>query len=564
MLLFLFLVFGFSFSFYSDGIFNFENSNGGGGGMCAGCTVAVKLLKGISDYQEMPIEKLLDEICTIFKEKPEWEKKCVGFIDVLEPLLIQFIEIEISPDEICRKMKFCENFEQCTLFPDSGKNHFYDTRTLSEKEFTSALSALEELKRVIIRDKTDPHHQWPYDPIPDVDSDSDGFSPDYLARGSAWRGKDCDDENANVYPGRKVNPSSNSAAGLDYNCNGIKGIDNSTQMAYEDLLCGESDRRGLIAIGDSVTAHFHIPPELFYPNVSLDSLSKFVIPFLMNEVDWPELSLYTGYMNDSTGYCTGPVDSVYLHLRNDHNLCNHRDYQNLGVNGARSSKLGDFAQLMSRNPNTDHPVVVISAFVGDDVCTPHHSFDAMTQPQEFYNNIVRGLKILDTKVPKGSFVVMVGLVKGTALYYYLHGLKHPIGVPYPVVYDYLNCLESNPCWGWCQTNATIRNMTQQHADLLNDQYIKIMNSGMKFENFKYYYISSQEIQMECIKEWGSEGHDLAQLIEPVDGFHPSQILNSLMGKKYYEKIMQLDSSILGAVNPNNPKIKELFKNQGGH
>jgi acyloxyacyl hydrolase len=43
-------------------------------------------------------------------------------------------------------------------------------------------------------------------------------------------------------------------------------------------------------------------------------------------------------MNDTTGDTPGVVDSFYLRVR-ERNHCNHRDYQNLCVNGARSGAM---------------------------------------------------------------------------------------------------------------------------------------------------------------------------------------------------------------------------------
>lgn len=41
----------------------------------------------------------------------------------------------------------------------------------------------------------------------------------------------------------------------------IKGRDKRTGRPYEDLYCGNSKPMGVAALGDSVTAHFHIPYE---------------------------------------------------------------------------------------------------------------------------------------------------------------------------------------------------------------------------------------------------------------------------------------------------------------
>jgi hypothetical protein len=103
--------------------------------------------------------------------------------------------------------------------------------------------------------------------LPLLDSDGDAFAPtgkgnDSLiarrARGSHWRGADCNDLVASVYPGRRA------GADLieDTNCNGIHGGGEGIP-SYEEKWCAHSSPRGVIALGDSATAHFHIPPALF-------------------------------------------------------------------------------------------------------------------------------------------------------------------------------------------------------------------------------------------------------------------------------------------------------------
>ena len=93
--------------------------------------------------------------------------------------------------------------------------------------------------------------------LPDVDGDR--FSGERAElRGYHWRGRDCDATNPFIYPGR----SSRAAASeeVDHDCNGISGVDEGTGESYEEMLCAGTDRRGIAIIGDSATAHFHVPP----------------------------------------------------------------------------------------------------------------------------------------------------------------------------------------------------------------------------------------------------------------------------------------------------------------
>jgi acyloxyacyl hydrolase len=42
-------------------------------------------------------------------------------------------------------------------------------------------------------------------------------------------------------------------------CAGIYG--GNETGSYEDLFCKDVPQRGLVVLGDSATAHFHIPPQ---------------------------------------------------------------------------------------------------------------------------------------------------------------------------------------------------------------------------------------------------------------------------------------------------------------
>jgi acyloxyacyl hydrolase len=56
----------------------------------------------------------------------------------------------------------------------------------------------------------------------------------------------------------------------------------------------------------------------------------------------------------------------------------HRDYQNLGVNGANSFDVEPNSHFLSRNQTNDHPLTVIVGMFGNDVCTSSHTVDEMT------------------------------------------------------------------------------------------------------------------------------------------------------------------------------------------
>jgi acyloxyacyl hydrolase len=138
--------------------------------------------------------------------------------------------------------------------------------------------------------KLDPNFSF-YDPskggnrtLPVVDVDGDRFSPsEMLVRGSHWRGRDCNDEEKDIFPGRyDINPN------IDSNCNGIYGKD-ERGISYEDLYCYNSSARSIITFGDSASSGFHIPADwLKFQNLSI------IVDTIKNEFDWPHTSWSTG------------------------------------------------------------------------------------------------------------------------------------------------------------------------------------------------------------------------------------------------------------------------------
>jgi acyloxyacyl hydrolase len=89
--------------------------------------------------------------------------------------------------------------------------------------------------------------------FPAFDLDNDTYSDISTFRGYHWRGSDCNEVDASVYPGRKAGSHL-----LDRDCNGIFGLDNRGRL-YEEKFCSQYKRMGVAVIGDSAGAHFSIP-----------------------------------------------------------------------------------------------------------------------------------------------------------------------------------------------------------------------------------------------------------------------------------------------------------------
>jgi len=251
------------------------------------------------------------------------------------------------------------------------------------------------------------------------------------------------------------------------------------------------------------------------------------------------------------------------------NRCNHRDFQNLGVNGARSGAMADqLDQTLQRDPLTDHPLLLVYELIGNDVCNGHHTFQTMTTPEEFYQNNLQAFQYLDSMVPFGTRVLALGLANGSVLYNAMHDRIHPIGalnndVTYTAVYDYLNCLYISPCWGWMNSNATVREITTNKAMILSTT-LQNLTETEKFENMTVQYMSFADLINTVIDLWHQEGGETWQLIEPVDGFHPNQIANALLAQVIWKELEVNYTDILPPVNPHNADIINTFGDQGGY
>jgi len=221
---------------------------------------------------------------------------------------------------------------------------------------------------------------------------------------------------------------------------------------------------------------------------------------------------------------------------------------------------------LKRNQTLDHPLMLAYALVGNDVCNGHYGLGSMTTPQEFYQNVIEALNYLDTILPAGSHIQFIGLVDGRVLWNNMHDRIHPIGatnndVTYADVYEYLSCLEINPCWGWLNPDPYWRNATTERANQLNAVYLEII-ANHTYTNFDMTYFPTPI--SEIISIWEAQGGEAWQLIEPIDGFHPDQIANALIAQYQWELLQTNYTYLIPPLNPNNQKIQSYFGNQGGY
>ena len=90
------------------------------------------------------------------------------------------------------------------------------------------------------------------------DLDKNKFGTEITFRGSSWRGRDCDDFSSSIHPGAQIVQGDSIG---DHTCNGIYGMNSASGRPWEEELCNETQRMGIAILGDSISAHFHIPEQ---------------------------------------------------------------------------------------------------------------------------------------------------------------------------------------------------------------------------------------------------------------------------------------------------------------
>ena len=521
---------------------------------CGACTAVVGIVRQVMKVHSCNATSAVSKFCS-FLPFP-LGATCTGVSALMNPVVVPLVEEGESPEVICHAIHFCQDDQtMCHLFPQ--KYHGSKRRDHIRKVVATHAHKVGSFDICTyipaICTVFDQHR-------PAFDHDDDGFSTFEELRGTHWRGKDCNDWSASTYPGK-----ASSDGFVDENCNGIYGMNTTTWQPYEDSLCKGSGAMGVGVLGDSVSLHFHIPRS--YVNVS--ELSAEVMAHTMrlfgNEAGWPMLSWMTGYANVSDyapDIPSGPMVSVYSKMV-QRNKCNHRDYQNIGVNGYTSFDLYNLTQAVARNRTADKPMLLVFAMVGNDICTAYN-FENMTKPQEYHDNIVRAVFRADELLPSGSHIVLIPIADARILYNEMHNRIHPLGwvnkdITYRNFYDYFNCVGYSPCWGWMNHEESIRNQTFEVASKLNAQLpIIIAETRNKTKNVKVHYYGALFDQ--AIKSYSG---DKASLIDEVDGFHPSQLGTALFGQTLWDAMIA-EGEIIPPMNPHNFEIVTRFGDQGGY
>ncbi|XP_028645112.1 acyloxyacyl hydrolase isoform X1 [Grammomys surdaster] len=549
----------------------YENQPGASysqGQSCLGCVVVISVIEQLAEVHNSSVEVAMERLCSYLPEKLFLKTSCYLLVQTFGSDIIKLLAKAMKADVVCHALEFCKQDavqSQCRLYPhpqEAWESELKKARQVLRRSSTMKyprsgrnICSLPFLTKICQKIELSIKKAVPF-----KDDDSDKYSVFPTLRGYHWRGRDCNDGDKTVYPGRRPD---NWDIHQDSNCNGIWGIDPEDGIPYEKKFCEGSQPRGIILLGDSAGAHFHIPPEwLTASQMSVNSF--FNLPSaLTDELNWPQLSGVTGFLDSTSGI---EEKSIY-HLLRKRNHCNHRDYQSISKNGASSRNLKNFIESLSRNQALDHPAIVIYAMIGNDVCNGKaDTVPEMTTPEQMYANVMQTLKHLNSHLPNGSHVILYGLPDGTFLWDSLHNQYHPLGqlnkdVTYAQVFSFLSCIQVNPCNGWMSSNKTLRTLTSERAEQLSNTLKKIATTET-FANFDLFYMDFAF--HEIIEDWKERGGQPWQLIEPVDGFHPNEVASFLLANRFWKKIQLQWPHVLGKENPFNSQIEEVFGDQGGH
>jgi len=148
------------------------------------------------------------------------------------------------------------------------------------------------------------------------------------------------------------------------------------------------------------------------------------------------------------------------------------------------------------------------------------------------------------------------------LYDATHTHVHPIGVPYPDLYDALSCNGCNPCWGWLNSNETWRNFTSARAANLTAVYDEVIAESSGAFAFDMYRLELDYFAL--VADYVAAGGSAFDIIEPGDGFHPSQTGNALFAEVIWQDLTQNRPGWLPSLNPFNGNISAIFGDQGGY
>lgn len=506
------------------------------GKLCVACTLGLTIAENEARKEEKPISQMLAKACKLLPSSVSGI--CTMIVDSFTPILIEKLLDKYDPDTVCSThLKVCK---ECRI-DNQPTGSAFAPAGFHQQLVARALSSLMQFQLTWPRTK-EGSSAFGSNVLPTLDNDGDFFSPSHkITRGADWRGEDCDDHNKAVHPGVYDTTEA------DWNCNGIYGSSPDTGFTFEQMWCAQSQSRSLAFFGDSASAGFEISSEW----LNLDNLTL-LGQALLDELDWPMKAWGSGW-DISVGNL-----SIYRGMV-DNNRCNRGDFQSMAKNGAEIRDLGQYQVSDFDCAPTNKPVSAIIGYIGNDVC--HDNLQDMTTPAEFRTRLLDGLTQLDKKVPKGSFVVLLGLVDGRILFNTLHNQIHPLGVTYEQFYDFLDCTNSNPCRTWLTSDEVSRNATSARAAELDAVIEDVVKNG-QFSNFKLGFMDFTELVEDGFEIIERQGIPRKFLISAMDGFHPSiGVGHRVIADVLWTHIKEKFPEFVGPFNPHNNDIRGKFGNQ---
>lgn len=294
----------------SSGYGNWPDTRHSNGHTCIGCVLVVSMIEQLAQVHNSTIQISMERLCSYLPEKLFLKTTCYLVVHIFGPDITKLFRADMNADVVCHTLEFCKQDPGqplCHLYPlpkeawtftlEKARQIVKKSPALMYSRSGSDICSLPFLAKICQKIKLTIQNSVPF-----KDADSDKYSDFPTLRGFYWRGRDCNDSNKMAYPGRRPD---NWDSYQDSNCNGIWGVDPKDGIPYEKKFCEGSQPRGVILLGDSAGAYFHIPPDwITASQMSLKSFFNLPIA-LTNEFDWPQLSGTTGFLY-STSRCILP------------------------------------------------------------------------------------------------------------------------------------------------------------------------------------------------------------------------------------------------------------------
>ena len=490
---------------------------------CIFCLMIVHAIEQYSTENNVSVDEfVLDDYCGLFDSSVE--SLCRASMLSNGPSFLRSLDKSTNPDNVCRDLALCSNPE-CNLYP-----------------VTEA--------PILLRQTRSPNTNNVRVPVPGpdpiMDADSDGFSTKVAERGGYfWKGRDCDDDDSQIYPGRRANPYTDRS--IDYNCNGIYAYIPNTGVTYDASFCGDSTNLGIAVAGGSVGTHFELPARWFNASDWNNPPQGNVASLLLDNFDTPQFGAFTGTCSDPT---VQPCRSLYTYLV-DNNKCNFNDYQNIAVDRSNMHSTTLFIKNLLRNKNLDSPLLLVLELVREDICSD------MTSPESFRQGLEEILAYLDSTLPTGSHLVILGLPEQDD-YAIIKDEIHISGVTYAKFFDFELCIGKQNdfvCANTHSSNDAIRNSTYQRARELNQVSRDVLN------NFTVTSFDSVYYAFPTQANFNSVGVNLTDIISQVDGYHLNQLGQTLIADYLWNNLNTDRPQWIGAPNPNNGAIAQIFQSQ---